>query len=90
MKGALIALSLLALDGCGVGTYRIPNVEPVVKPKPEDDLLSDISGGDDSSSSSAPSDEPAATPPPAEEEKPSGDKPAESSKDAPKETPKKK
>jgi hypothetical protein len=34
--------TLFALEGCGQGTYRIPNVAPVVKQKPEEDIL----GGD--------------------------------------------
>jgi len=38
--------TLFALEGCGQGTYRIPNVAPVVKQKPEEDIL----GGDDSKS----------------------------------------
>ena len=44
--GASLLGSLWAIEGCGVGTYQIPNVEPVVKPKPEDDLLDDIEGND--------------------------------------------
>lgn len=38
---------VVALQGCGAGTYHIPNVEPVVKQKPDDDLLEDIEGGGD-------------------------------------------
>jgi hypothetical protein len=45
--GAALLGSLLSLQGCGAGgQYQIPNVEPVVKPKPEDDLLDDIEGND--------------------------------------------
>lgn len=39
MKTAMVAMlvggSLFALGGCGVGTYHIPNVAPVVKQPPE-------------------------------------------------------
>ncbi len=52
--GALLLGSLLTLEGCGAGTYQIPNVEPVVKPKPEDDLLSNIEGNDKPAASSEP------------------------------------
>ncbi len=47
MLGAVLVSSLFWLVGCGQGTYRIPAVEPVVKPKPENDLLEDIEGGDE-------------------------------------------
>lgn len=68
MLSGLLLGSSMALAGCGAGQYQIPNVEPVVKPKPGDDLLENIEGSDKSaapSESSAPasSDEPAATPP---------------------------
>jgi hypothetical protein len=45
--------SLLWLEGCGAGQYQIPNVEPVVKQKPQDDLLQNIEGSTESSSSSS-------------------------------------
>ena len=38
----LLGGSLFALEGCGSGTYRIPNVPPVVKQKPEEDILGDV------------------------------------------------
>lgn len=66
MLGATLVLGVVTLAGCGTGTYKIPNVAPVVKPKPGDDLLDSIENGDStpdtksSSSSSAPS-----SPPPA-------------------------
>jgi hypothetical protein len=66
--GVAFAASFLSLVGCGQGTYHIPAVEPVVKPKPgSDDLLADIAGGDD--------EKPAPT-----ESKPSGTPPAEKEK----------
>ena len=68
--GAVIVGGLLTLGGCTQGEYQIPAVEPVVKPKPEDDLLADISGGD-TAPKAAPA--PSAAPPepkPAEEPKP--------------------
>jgi hypothetical protein len=43
--------SLLALEGCGSAQYKIPNVEPVVKQKPQDDLLENIEGNTPSSGS---------------------------------------
>jgi hypothetical protein len=66
MLGATLVLGVVTLAGCGTGTYKIPNVAPVVKPKPGDDLLESIENGDStpdttaSSSPSAPS-----SPPPA-------------------------
>jgi hypothetical protein len=45
--------SLLWLEGCGAGQYQIPNVEPVVKQKPQDDLLQNIEGSTESSGSSS-------------------------------------
>jgi len=52
MLRGLVLGSLLSLQGCGAGTYQIPNVEPVVKQKPQDDLLENIEGNDKSSTSS--------------------------------------
>lgn len=74
LLGALVIGGFVALEGCGgAGTYQIPNVEPVVKPKPDDDLLEDIEG------TSKPA-ESAETPAPA---KPGGDaKPAADAKPA--------
>jgi microcystin-dependent protein len=71
--GAALLGSLWALGGCGVGTYQIPNVEPVVKPKPDDDdLLNDIEGTDTSTPASAtkPADAKPAEAKPAEAPKP--------------------
>ena len=39
MLSGLLLGSTLALVGCGAGQYQIPNVEPVVKPKPGNNLL---------------------------------------------------
>jgi hypothetical protein len=52
VRGLLLG-SLLWLEGCGAGQYQIPNVEPVVKQKPQDDLLQNIEGSTESSSSSS-------------------------------------
>jgi hypothetical protein len=81
--GAALVSSLFWLIGCGQGTYRIPAVEPVVKPKPENDLLEDIEGGDKSAPSSTES-KPSA---PATE-KPAESKPPESKPEEPKSEPK--
>jgi hypothetical protein len=76
--GVAFMASVFSLAGCGQGTYRIPAVEPVVKPKPGgDDLFNDIAGGDDSKPASTES-KPSAAPPPAEKEpeaKPDATKP---------------
>lgn len=93
--GAALVSSLFWLVGCGQGTYRIPAVEPVVKPKPENDLLEDIESGDSKSSGSSES-KPSTSPPPAEkapepkpaeakpeEPKPESSKPAEPAKPDP-------
>jgi hypothetical protein len=74
MLSGLLLGSTLALVGCGAGQYQIPNVEPVVKPKPGDDLLDNISGDDKTaapSESTAPSssDEPAPASAPADSSK---------------------
>jgi hypothetical protein len=68
--GAALTGALLALVGCGgSGEYRIPNVPPVVKQKPEeDDLLEDIEGNEKPESTK---------PAPAEAAPPSESKPAE-------------
>jgi hypothetical protein len=75
----------LALAGCGAGQYQIPNVEPVVKQKPQDDLLEDIEGNTDKPADTSGPSEPAAG---SSEESSgsSGDsaKPAEGAKPAPK------
>ena len=45
MRRGLFALTAAAcawLAGCGVGTYHIPTVEPVVKPEPEEDMFGDM------------------------------------------------
>lgn len=79
--GAALVSSLFWLVGCGQGTYRIPAVEPVVKPKPENDLLEDIEGGDSKSSGAAESNPaPSATP----AEKPPEPKPADAKPEEPK------
>jgi len=49
----LVLGSLLWLEGCGAGQYQIPDVAPVVKQKPQDDLLEKIEGNSDDSSSSS-------------------------------------
>jgi hypothetical protein len=49
----LVLGSLLWLEGCGAGQYQIPDVAPVVKQKPQDDLLQSIEGSSDSSGSSS-------------------------------------
>lgn len=101
--GAVLVSSLFWLVGCGQGTYRIPAVEPVVKPKPENDLLEDIEGGEEKAPSSTES-KPSTPAPPAEkapeakpatpESKPEDTKPADTkpaddaSKAAPKGAPK--
>ena len=79
---AWIVCSLsFVLGGCGgSGEYRIPNVAPVVKQKPDDSLLENIEGTD-SSSSSTPSAPTAATP---AEAKPADAKPAEAKPAEPK------
>ena len=74
MLSGLLLGSSMALAGCGAGQYQIPNVEPVVKPKPGDDLLENISGDDKTaapSESTAPSssDEPAPSAAPADSSK---------------------
>ena len=64
LLSGLLFGSLLALEGCGAGQYNIPNVEPVVKQKPEEDPLN-IEGPSDKaaapSESSAPSAAPSST-----------------------------
>ncbi|HVW24946.1 MAG TPA: hypothetical protein VHC69_06220 [Polyangiaceae bacterium] len=50
---ALVLGSLFWLEGCGAGQYQIPDVAPVVKQKPQDDLLENIEGNTDNSSSSS-------------------------------------
>jgi len=47
--GALVLGGLFVLGGCGAGTYQIPNVEPVVKPKAaeDDDLLKELEGDEE-------------------------------------------
>ena len=88
----VFATSVFGLIGCGQGTYRIPAVEPVVKPKPgSDDLLADISAGDDAKPASTES-KPSGAPPPASDKapepkateapKPDAAKPAEPDKGA--------
>lgn len=69
-------VSVFWLAACGQGTYRIPAVEPVVKPKPGNDLLEDIEGGD--SKPEPTESKPSSSPPPAEkapEPKPEEPKP---------------
>jgi hypothetical protein len=76
MLSGLLLGSSLALAACGgSGTYQIPTVEPVVKQKPGDDLLENISG-DTPAASSEP------TPPAAgsSDEPPAGAPPSDSSK----------
>jgi hypothetical protein len=71
MLSGLFLGSSLALAGCGAGQYQIPNVEPVVKPKPGDDLLENISGDD---KTAAPSESaPASSAEPAPAAAPAGD-----------------
>ena len=47
--GTLLLGSLLVLDACSSGQYRIPTVEPVVKQKggEDDDLLKELEGTDE-------------------------------------------
>jgi hypothetical protein len=75
MLSGLLLGSSLALVACGgAGTYQIPPVEPVVKPKAGDDLLESISGDDKTaapSESSAPAT--SAEPAPAPTAAPAGD-----------------
>lgn len=52
MRGLVLG-SLFCLEGCGAGQYQIPDVAPVVKQKPQDDLLENIEGNTDNSSTSA-------------------------------------
>ena len=47
LMGAALFGSVLTLAGCGgSGTYQIPDVAPVVKQKPDDNLLENIEGTD--------------------------------------------
>lgn len=48
-----LLVSLVALPACGVGTYHIAKVDPVVMPEPEEDLFADIEGLDSDSDSSS-------------------------------------
>ena len=74
MLSGLLLGSSLALAACGgSGTYQIPNVEPVVKQKPGDDLLENISGD---TPAAAPSESSA----PASSDEPAGAAPSDSSK----------
>lgn len=66
--GVALVSSLFCVVGCGQGTYRIPAVEPVVKPKPENDLLDDIAGGDSDDAKPAPTESKPSTTPPAKPE----------------------
>lgn len=50
MRGLVLG-SLLWLEGCGAGQYQIPDVAPVVKQKPQDDLLQTIEGSSSEGSS---------------------------------------
>lgn len=81
--GTALFGSLFVLQGCGAGAeYQIPNVAPVVKPKPDDDLLDAIEGDD--KASDAPSDKTGGA------DKPADAKPTDAPKaDAPKAAPKK-
>jgi hypothetical protein len=73
MLSGLLLGSSLALAGCGgAGTYQIPNVEPVVKQKPGDDLLENIAG-DDKTAAPSESSAPASTAEPAPAATPSSD-----------------
>jgi hypothetical protein len=82
--GAALTGALLALVGCGgSGEYRIPNVPPVVKQKPEEEnLLEDIEGNEKPTEAAKPA--PAEAPPseskpeskPATPAKPTETKPA--------------
>lgn len=42
VRQALVAASCILVVGCGVGPYHIPNVEPVVKPPPEEDIFAEL------------------------------------------------
>lgn len=53
LSASLLGVALFSLQGCGQGEYRIPNVPPVVKEKPEEDVLNlDETKSSDSSSKS--------------------------------------
>jgi hypothetical protein len=80
--GVAFVSSVFLLVGCGQGTYRIPAVEPVVKPKPGNDLLDDISAGDEEKPASSES-KPSSSPPPAEKEKAPESKAPEAPKSEP-------
>jgi hypothetical protein len=47
LGAALLGGSLFALGGCGVGTYHIPNVAPVVKQPPKTNSLLDDTSTDE-------------------------------------------
>jgi hypothetical protein len=99
LLGGLLG-TFLVLEGCGgAGQYNIPNVEPVVKPKPDDDLLENIEGNDQTKAGApaeAPGPKPAEPPKqaepapapeaakPAEAPKPEAAKPAAAKAAAPK------
>ena len=85
-SGMLLGSTLL-FGGCGSGQYQIPPVEPVVKQKPQDDLLESIAGGGDEKP--AETSPPSSAPPAGSSDAPSGGsgdsaKPAEGAKPAPK------
>jgi hypothetical protein len=72
--GATLIGAVLGLVGCGgSGEYRIPNVPPVVKQKPDDDLLEDIEGSSKPAETAKPS---STETPPASDAKPAEAKPA--------------
>ena len=79
VKTALVfTASACLLAACGVGTYHIPDVPPVVKPEPEKDMFEGLmeEEGEEAPASEStapkaePSAEPAAPAAPAEAEKP--------------------
>jgi len=47
LGAVLLGGSLFALAGCGVGTYHIPNVAPVVKQPPKTNSLLDDTSTDE-------------------------------------------
>jgi len=76
--GAALVGSFVSLQACGgAGTYQIPNVEPVVKQKPEEDALEAELESDEASTPAKPATEakPAEAKP--AEAKPAEAKPAE-------------